>query len=504
MTRREIYLGVMAATIVAGVASGAAVRGTATGAPAIAKPASAAAVEVGMFGGGPSRNMVSDDTGLPGEWDTRTGMNVKWSVGVGSQSYAGPVVVGGKVFIGTNNEGMRNPDLPNDKGVIMAFEAESGEFLWQMVSDKLSAGRVNDWPLQGICSTPYIEGDRLYYVSNQAHVVCVDTEGHRDGENDGPDTSEEHSSPIDGDRIWSFDMIGEVDAFPHNLATSSPLVVGDLIFASTGNGVDEGHVAIPSPFGASFVALNKHTGELVWDNADPGEGILHGTWTNPTYAVVEGRPMVIFPGGDGWVRAFVPETGELLWKFDANPKDAEWRLGGRGTRNNILSTVVIHNDKAYIGVGQDPEHGEAPGHFWCFDPSGSGDITDSAVIWHRGGSDFHRTMSTAAIGDGIVYISDLSGFLYALDADTGEHYWTFDTFAAVWGSAFLVDGKVYLGDEDGDVIVLRAGKEMEEIAEMNLGASVYTTPYAKDGTLYILSRNRLFALEAGAQSEPMN
>jgi outer membrane protein assembly factor BamB len=194
----------------------------------------------------------------------------------------------------------------------------------------------------------------------------------------------------------------------------------------------------------------------------------------------------------------------LLWKFDANPKDAEWRLGGRGTRNNILSTVVVHDGKAYIGVGQDPEHGEAPGHFWAFDPSGSGDITDSAIIWHRGGRDFHRTMSTAAIGDGIIYISDLSGFLYALDADTGEHYWTFDTFAAVWGSAFLADGKVYLGDEDGDVIVLRAGKEMEELAEMNLGASVYTTPYAKDGVLYILSRNRLFALEVGAQSEPMN
>ena len=68
----------------------------------------------------------------------------------------------------------------------------------------------------------------------------------------------------------------------------------------------------------------------------------------------------------------------------------------------------------------------------------------------------------------------------------------------------MADGKVYLGDEDGDIIVLQAGKELVELAEMNMGASVYTTPYAKDGVLYVLSRNRLFALEVGAQSEPMN
>ncbi len=466
-------------------------------------PLLAAQQEQAMFAGNPSRNMVSSATGLPSEWDVRSGVNVKWSASVGSQSYAGPVVADGKVFVGTNNEGVRNPDVPNDRGVMMAFDAETGDFLWQYATDKLSAGRVNDWPLQGVCSTPFIDGDRLWYVSNQAHVVALDTNGHRDNENDGAISDELHTSAIDGDVLWSYDLIGELDAFPHNLATSSPLVVGDLVFVSTGNGVDEGHINIPSPFGPSFVAINKNTGELVWENSDPGEAILHGTWTNPTYAEVNGTPMVIFPGGDGIVRAFVPETGEIIWAFDANPKDSEWALGGRGTRNNIISTAVVYDNKMYIGVGQDPEHGEAPGHFWVVDVTGTGDITD-AVVWHRGGADFHRTMSTAAIEDDILYISDLSGFLYALDAQTGEHYWTYDTFAAVWGSAFVADGKVYLGDEDGDIIVLETGKEMVEIAEMNMGASVYTTPYAKDGVLYVLSRNRLFALEVGAQSGSPN
>ncbi len=214
--------------------------------------------------------------------------------------------------------------------------------------------------------------------------------------------------------------------------------------------------------------------------------------------VIGGKPQVVFPGGDGWLYSLDPKDGKLIWKFNANPKDSIWELGGAGTKNNIISTPVIYKDRVYIGVGQDPEHGEAPAHFWVFDATGSGDITESSVIWKRDGSDFHRTMSTAAIADGIVYIADLSGFLYALDADTGEHFWTYDAFAAIWGSAFVADGKVYLGDEDGDVAVLKAGKKMELLEEINMGSAVYTTPVAKNGVLYIASRNRLFALKGGA------
>ena len=454
-----------------------------------------------MFGGSYVRNMVSDETGLPGDWDVKTGKNVKWWADVGSQAYAGPVMAGGKVFVGTNNDGLRNADLPNDRGVLMAFREADGEFLWQKTHEKLQAGRIHDWPQQGICSTPAIEGGRLWYTSNQATIVSLDTEGFADG-NDGPVTDEEPTGPTDGDVVWEYDMIGELDVFPHNLAVSSPLVVDGLLFTTTGNGVDEGHKNVPVPMAPSFIALDATTGELVWENALPGEAILHGTWSNPAYAVIKGRAQVIFPGGNGWVYSFGPKTGELLWKFDANPKDSKWVLGGRGTRNNLISTPVVWDDKVYIGVGQDPEHGEGVGNFWVIDATLEGDVTEKAAVWHRGGQDFYRTISTAAIDDGILYISDLSGFLYALDARTGEHYWTYDLLAAVWGSAYVADGRVYIGDEDGDVAILKAGKTMELLAEPNMGVSIYSTPVAKDGVLYVLGRNRLFALEVGASGPP--
>jgi outer membrane protein assembly factor BamB len=342
-----------------------------------------------------------------------------------------------------------------------------------------------------------VEGDRLYYVSNRATVVALDVGGLADG-NAGPFKSEQYKGETNGDVVWSFDMMGELDVFPHNLATGSPLVVGDLLFTTTGNGVDEGHFNVPSPFAPSFIALNKKTGKLVWEDASPGENTLHGTWTNPAYGVVKGRAQVIFPGGDGVLYSLDPKTGKHLWTFDCNPKDSKWRLGGGGTRNNIISTPVIYDDKVYIAVGQDPEHGEAPGHLYAIDATMSGDVTAKAAIWHRGGEDFNRTISTVAAKDGIIYASDLSGFLYALDAETGEHFWTYDAFAAVWGSPFVADGKIYLGDEDGDIAILKAGKKLVEVAEINVGSAVYTTPVAHDGVLYILSRNRLFAIEEGA------
>jgi outer membrane protein assembly factor BamB len=462
----------------------------------------AAELERALFGRFPDRNMLSGETGLPTKWDVKTGSNVKWTEPVGSQSYAGPVVADGKVFIGTNNEAGRNPDIVGDKGVVMAFRAEDGGFLWQMVHDKLPSGRVNDWPQQGVCATPFVEGKRLWYTSNRATIVCLSTEGLRAGKNEGI-TSEKYKSPLDGDVIWEFDMMAELDVFPHNLAASSPVIVDGVVYVTTGNGVDEGHINIPSPFAPSFIALDQHTGELVWESNLPGEQIIHGNWSNAAYGVMKGRAQAVFGGGDGWVYSFEPKTGELLWKFDGNPKDAVYVLGGAGTKNDIISTPVIVGDKVYVGVGQDPEHGEGVGNFWVIDGSGSGDVTEKAAVWNRGGTEFGRTISTAAVADGIVYIADLAGYLYALDAETGELHWRHDMLAAVWGSPFVADGKVYLGDEDGDIVVFRQGKKLEVLAETNVGAAVYTTPVAKDGVLYVLSRNRLFALQEGAKSAPL-
>ena len=450
-----------------------------------------------MFGGTPARNMASPEKGLPSRWDPETGLNVKWTADLGSQSYGGPVVAGGKVFVGTNNEGHRNPKVTGDRGVLMAFRASDGQFLWQSPHEKLTAGKVNDWPLQGICSTPAIEGNRLYYVSNRDELVAADTEGFRDGKNDGPFTGEADTGETSADVLWKLDMINQFGVYPHNQSASSPLVVDDLVYVITGNGVDEGHVNVPSPQAPSFVAVDKNTGKVAWTSNLPGEKILHGQWSSPSYGVLDGKPVVLFGGGDGWLYALDPKTGKQIWRFDCNPKDAVYTIGPGSTRNNILAMPVIVGDMVYLAVGEDPEHGEGIGHLWALRPKGEGDITDKATVWHRGGEAFHRSLSTVAVNDGLLITADFSGYVYCLDAATGELQWTYNSYGAIWGSALVADGKVYVGNEDGDVAVLRAARKLEVISKVNLGSAVYSTPVARDGVLYVSSRSKLFALAEG-------
>ena len=99
-----------------------------------------------------------------------------------------------------------------------------------------------------------------------------------------------------------------------------------------------------------------------------------------------------------------------------------------------------------------------------------------------------------AIQDGVLYAVNFSGFLHALDVKTGEMHWEHDMLAAVWGSPFVVDGKVFIGDEDGDLSVLQAGPSLEVLSEINFGNTIYSTPVVANGTLYIMTRSHLYAI----------
>lgn len=446
-----------------------------------------------MWGGTPSRNMVSDMKGLPTTWDVKTGKNVKWVAEAGSQSYGNPTVADGVVMIGTNNEMMRDPKQSGDRGVLMAFNEESGEFMWQATFEKLSSGRANDWPYQGIASSPAVVRGVAYFTSNRGEIIAADIQGFRDGENDGPYKDEKFTGKTDMDIIWKFDMMEEVGSFPHNLSNCSPVIDGGLLYCTTSNGQDESHVNIPSPKAPSIIAIEIESGKLKWEDNSVGDRVLHGQWSTPAVGDIGGVHQVVHGQGDGWVRGYEAITGKKLWEFDTNPKDSVWPK----TRNEVISTPVIYNNVVYIANGQDPEHGEGVGHMYAIDATKRGDITQSGLIWHF--DKIRRSISTAAIKDDLLYIADFSGFFHCLDLKTGKPYWTHDMFAAIWGSPMLIDNKVYLGDEDGDVVVVEHGKTFKLVSEMNMGSSVYATAVPANGKLFIMNRNQLFALQEGAQ-----
>lgn len=508
-----------------------------------------AAREWPLFGGTVARNLVNlIDKDIPATWSIKPGAekNIRYVVDLGSKAYGGPVAAGGKIFIGTNNQAPRNKDVTGDKGIVMCFDEADGKFLWQAVHDKLPSGRVNDWPLEGICSSPVVEGNRLYYVSNRCEVICADVNGYAPGKTQP--TQEKYTSKIDAGVIWRLDMIKELNVFPHNLATCSPLIVGDVLFVITSNGVDEGHINIPQPQAPSFLAIDKKNGKLLWKDNSPsvrlaearkdgkdvdikalvnkGLLLMHGQWSNPVYAEPNGKPQIIFPGGDGWVYAFQPTDGKLIWKFDCNPKNSFYKLGGEGTRNDFVSTPVVWENKLYIGVGQDPEHDKGVGHLWCIDiakePTNDardlspvGDNFDakapanknSGLVWHYGGPAtdenyernylFGRTMSTCAIHEGLLYASEYDGVVHCIDARTGQQHWEHDMKADCWSSPYWVDGRVYIGNEAGKLLVFAHGKEKKLLGEIDMKGKVRATPIAVNGVLYVTTENpcKLYAIK---------
>jgi outer membrane protein assembly factor BamB len=410
--------------------------------------------------------------GLPTSWDVKTGKNVKWMAQLGSQSYGNPVVAGGQVYVGTNNDLPRNPKEDGDRGVLMCFRASDGKFLWQHTNQKLPVAG-NDWPQQGVCSSPLVENGRVYYVSNRCELVCLDARGDGSG---------------NARVVWKFDMIKEVHSAPHNMSNSSPASFGDLIFAGTSNGQDEKHEGVPSPKAPSMVAVNKTTGKLVWQVNNVGARILNGQWSSPAVGKIGDAVQVVIGEGDGWVRSYEALTGKKLWEFDLNPKDAVWPK----TRNEVIATPVIWQNRVYIASGQDPENGEGAGHLYAIDATKRGDITQTGRVWHY--DKIRRSISTCAIHNGLLFAADFSGFLHALDANTGKPFWTHDVLASVWGSPMVIGGKVYLGDEDGDVVVLEAAREKKVVAEMNMGSSVFSTAVPAGGTLFLMNRSQLWAL----------
>lgn len=502
-----------------------------------------------QWGGSPQRNNVTSGEALPLTWDVETGENIRWSVPLGSETYGNPVIANGKVYVGTNNGAGYLERYPSkvDLGCLICFDQETGKFLWQHSSEKLLTGRVHDWPNQGICCSPLVDGNRLWYVTSRGEVVCLDTEGFLDGENNGPFVDEPNTNENEADVVWNFNMMKTLGVSQHNMCSCSVTAVGNLLFVITGNGVDEGHINLPAEKAPSFICLKRDTGELVWADNTPGDNVLHGQWSSPAYGVFDGVPQVLFGGGDGWLYSFAPEgedgKAKLLWKFDCNPKDSIYVLGGRATRNHLIATPVVYGEHVYVAVGEDPEHGEGVGHLWCIDPTKRGDVsptivynaddpktpaphkrlqalvakdgdferdnTNSAVVWHYTGNDpeefeqtMHRTCGTVAIKDDMLFVADFSGVFHCVDVKTGKALWTYDMLAASWASPLIVNDKVFIADEDGDISIFKLAPEMELLGEFNMGSAVYTTPVYADGSLFIANRNRLYCITEGASSQP--
>lgn len=464
------------------------IAGVAAGEPAVSPLAPAARVAAQL------QTMVTQTGNPPVDWDTATGRNIVWSVELGNETFGRPVVAGDAVYVGTDNARHLNPACQEECGVLMAFRAADSTFLWQDVAPRVERG-LREFLLPSTTSAPYLEGNRLYYVTAECQLRCLDTQGFRDGANNGPYREEKFQGNAAADIIWELDMCARLGVFPHEASNSEVLAVGDLLMVCTSNGQNEGHTRVPSPRAPSLIAVNKHSGEVVWCAIGPGEQVLHGQWSSPVAANVNGRLQVLFGGGDGCLRAYDAAAGRELWRFDGNPKDARWlpRPGVR-SRSSIIASPVFADGRVFVALGQDPFHGNGPSLLHAIRPSGQGDITESSRLWTS--REVGRVVGTPIVEDGLLYVGDLGGTLHCLDAATGDHVWKHETNGAIWGCLALAGDRLYVGNVDGGLTVLRAGRRKELLARMELEAPLYSRPALAGDALYLATATRLYLIAA--------
>ena len=346
-----------------------------------------------------TRNMVSSERGLPAEFDPKTGKNIKWVANIGTETHSTPIVANGRVYIGTNNGEPRDPKHQGDRGVLMCFDEQTGALLWQFVVPKREEDKYHDWPNTGMSSPVTVEGDRVYLVDNRGAVVCLDARGLANG-NDGPFKDEGARmvqkpmlgegptnslprtnlppaialGPLAADILWVFDLTSGAGIWSHDGAHSSILIHGDYLYVNSGTGVDNTHRKIRTPDAPSLVVIDKRTGRYVArDDEHIAPNIFHCTWSSPSLAVVNGKPLIFFCAGNGIVYGFEPLDSSAqasttsqtsparlkkVFQFDPDPTAPKTEVhrfttNRREGPSNIYGMPVFLDGRLYVAGGGD-------------------------------------------------------------------------------------------------------------------------------------------------------
>ncbi len=470
-----------------------------------------------------SRNMVSDQVGLPARFDPETGENVQWSVPLGTACYSTPVVAAGRVLVGTNNHPPRDPRHQGDRGVMLCLDESDGSLRWQLVVPKLEGDIYLDWPRAGMCSPATVAGDRAYTVTNRNEVVALDLEGLANG-NQGPFLEEaRHMTPqgeaemelgeTDADIVWLLDLRAEAGVRPHDASHSSILKDGPYLYVNTSNGLTSRHDGVERPEAPALVVVDRATGRLIAEEREGiSERIFHCAWSSPALGEVNGRRLIFFGGPDGVVYAFEAlehderaeraagpvQALQRVWKFDCDPDAPKEDIHSyirnrREGPSSIKSMPVFHADRVYVTVGGDIWWGKQQSWLQCIDATGSGDVTEDGLVWSYPLE--RHSCSTPAVHDGLVYAADTAGNIHCVDARDGRRVWVHPTRDQIWASPLVADGKLYIGTRRGNFWILAAGRELKVLHQIRMDSPVYSSAVAANGTLFVATMERLYALQ---------
>jgi len=470
--------------------------------------------------GGVCSQALAADSALPEIFNPD---NLLWEIQLGTHQYTIPKVDGGQLFIGVNDSGLQHEAVRRTRGgIFMCLDPKTGKMIWQLPVPRNMKGtrepfHFNHWRC-GICSTPAIDGKYLYIVSSRGEILCVDRRGQADG-NDGPFTDElkymqaedgYKLGATDGDIVWRYDLIDEIGVVPHDVCGSSPVLLGDYLYACTSNGQDGRHRRPANPEAPSLVVLNKKTGKLAAVEGEKmGYRIVHGNWSSPVLGRFGGRDMILFAGGDWTLYAFEPfkptsgaakvEKLKKIWSYECCPKEyrirdgkpipySGWRRRSPDGPSEVISIPTVSDGKVYTTIGQSPVHGSGQGILSCIDGKTGKKVWENRKV--------NRSLANVLIHDGLAYVPDYSGKMHCIDAKTGKSYWSHQMDAGVWTcSAAEVNGVILISTERRRTLwAFKTGREKAVLGKCRL-QSESITPIIDNGVIYFPTQRRMFALK---------
>lgn len=447
----------------------------------------------------------------------------QWSAEIGMALESEPAISDGLVWIGGSNRKRGQKIQPKDAGVLFCFRESDGELLYQHVSPRRKEGGHIDWPSYGIASTPFIENDRLYFCTNRCETICLDIRPLIKG------TGEPRE-------VWKVDMREKFGVLPGATHIGSrhlhcsPVVWDDSVYVNTTHTVKAflKH-DLPKIVPPSLICFEKSSGKVKWSDNTPGNKSLGPQWNNPTVIRAGGRDQVVMGQGDGWVRSFDCQSGELIWKFDINEKAARLEFPNGRVFDTYLRQViaepVFHEERLYFSAGYEYEFGQITGRLCCIDPTKKGDLStelltedkkivsnsNSGLIWEFTGSRsgpagikddrknpdvMHSSFGSVAISKGLLVAVDLNGSVHCLDAKTGKRHWSYETWGSFFNSPLIMGNRIVAVNEDGTIYEIPLSKEFrkEQVRSFETYLLLHASPIFANNKLYLTDYSKVFSI----------
>ncbi|HSE32587.1 MAG TPA: PQQ-binding-like beta-propeller repeat protein [Pyrinomonadaceae bacterium] len=409
---------------------------------------------------------IADGQNLPDEWDAKTGKNILWKTPIPGLAHSSPVVWGNQIFVttaissdpkasfrpGLYGEGAASKDHTRHRWMLYAVDKKSGKIIWERLVHEGEPLEKRHIKATYANSTPATDGRVVVAWFGSQGVYAYD---------------------IKGRFLWKVDL-GRLDVGAYDMPAfewgpaSSPILWNNLVILQCDTHAD-----------SFLLALDAATGQTVWKTAR--EELP--SWGTPTVATTSAGPVLV-TNGSNYIRGYDPQTGRELW-----------RLGG--SSKITAPTPIFAEDLFVIVSGRAPER-----PIFVVRPNARNDITlangktaNDAVVWSKTGRGSY--MPTPLVYKRNLYVLANNGTFDAYDLKTGKEFYR--QRLPVVGSGFsaspvAADDKIYLSNEDGEILVVAAGEKFQHLATNSMDELLMATPALSEGVMYVRSSSSLIAI----------